>query len=117
MELTGTIEKIYDTKSVSDKFKTREFVIKTIEDKYPQTILIQMTQDKCAKLDNYNVGETVKCHINIRGRMWTSKTGEEKCFNTIEAWKLETIEGISSAPSDSAEPPTIQSGDSDNLPF
>ena len=31
MELTGKIEKIFDTVTISEKFKKREFVIKTEE--------------------------------------------------------------------------------------
>ena len=88
MEVTGTIKVINDTQQVSDKFSKREVVVKT-QDQYPQDILIQFTQDKCAMLDKYKVGEVVSVSINLRGREWTNpKTAEIKYFNTIEGWKI-----------------------------
>lgn len=92
MELQGKIKAIGETANVSEKFKKRDFVITTDADgKYPQHISLQCTQDKVALLDNMAIGQDVKCSINIRGREWTSPSGEVKYFNTIECWKLEII--------------------------
>ncbi len=88
MDLRGQIIKIFPKKQVSEKFAKREFVIET-GDKYPQKILIQLTQDRCELIDRFAEGEEVTAYINLRGRDWTSKEGEVKYFNTIEAWKLE----------------------------
>jgi hypothetical protein len=88
MDLKGQIIKIFPKKQVSEKFAKREFVIET-GDKYPQKILVQLTQDRCELIDRFAEGEEVTAHINLRGRDWTSKEGEIKYFNTIEAWKLE----------------------------
>ena len=92
MNITGTIKVINDTMVVSDKFKKRDFVVTTNE-QYPQDILIQMTQDKCDVLNGYNIGDSVDVSINIRGREWTSPSGEVKYFNTIEGWKINKVGG------------------------
>ena len=93
MNIKGVIKTINDTQVVSDKFQKREFVV-TTDDTYPQDILIQLTQDKCSLLDSFKVGSPVDVSINLRGREWTSPSGEVKYFNTIEGWKLDQAEGL-----------------------
>ena len=72
-------------------FEKRDLVIIT-EEQYPQTIIIQFTQQRCDLLDSLQVGQFVKVYINIRGREWRSPYGEIKYFNTIEGWKIEVIQ-------------------------
>lgn len=87
MKVTGTLIERFDTVEVSDSFKKRDIVVKT-DDQYPQEILIQFVQDKCAVLDNFEIGDTVDVSINLRGRSWTSPDGVVKYFNTIEGWSI-----------------------------
>jgi hypothetical protein len=116
MYLEGKIKEVKQTQIISEKFQKREFVIVTA-DEYPQTILIQAINDKCAILDNVSVGSNVKCSINIRGREWTKpETGEVKVFNTIEAWRIEQI-GAEFNPSINTKSETPASDDDDDLPF
>jgi hypothetical protein len=95
-QLTGKLKKIDPIVQVSDKFSKREFVITDESSQYPQDVLFQITQDKCTLLDKFNVGDTVQASFNLRGREWTSPTGEVKYFNTLEAWRIEG--GQASAP-------------------
>ncbi len=87
MDIKGTIIKIFPTRKISDKFQLREFVIKT-DDKYPQEILLQTSQDRCVLLDVLAEGEQIQAFINVRGRSWTNPQGEVKYFNTLEVWKI-----------------------------
>lgn len=90
-EVQGIIKVINETQRVSDKFQKREFVITTeLSSPYPQHILLQLTQDKCELIQNMQIGDEVKCQINIRGREWNGPEGV-KYFNTIEAWRVELI--------------------------
>ena len=92
MEIQGQIKKIFPSEYVgANGFEKRDLVIVT-EEQYPQTIIIQFTQDRCALLDNVRVGERVKAYINIKGREWTNPYGETKYFNTIECWKIEVVQ-------------------------
>lgn len=89
MELNGKIKMIGPVKEYgSNGFKKREFVIET-DEQYPQTILLELVQDKCEIVDKFKVGEWVTAHINIRGREWTNPEGETRYFNSINAWRLE----------------------------
>ncbi len=86
--ITGTVYKIGQTNQVSDKFSKREIVINTTGEMYPQTILIQFSNDKCALLDNVKIGDNVSINYNLRGRKWSGNDGIEKVFNTIDGWAI-----------------------------
>ena len=86
-EVKGTIKEIKATQVVSDKFKKREFVL-TTEDKYPQDVLFQLSQDNCELVDIFKAGDKVVLAYNLRGREWVNAQGESKYFNTLEVWKI-----------------------------
>lgn len=92
MEIQGRIKQIFPSQTMGQNgFEKRDLVIVT-EEQYPQTIIIQFTQQRCDLLDSLQVGQNVKVYINIRGREWTNQQGEIKYFNTIEGWKIEVIQ-------------------------
>lgn len=92
MEIQGRIKQIFPSQVIGQNgFEKRDLVIVT-EEQYPQTIIIQFTQQRCDLLDSLQVGQNVKVYINIRGKEWTNPQGEIKYFNTIEGWKIEVIQ-------------------------
>ena len=92
MEIQGRIKQIFAPETVgANGFQKRDLVI-TTEEQYPNDIIIQFTQSKCALLDNLQVGQIVKIHFNLQGREWTSPQGEVKYFNTVLGWKIELIQ-------------------------
>ena len=92
MEIQGRIKQIFPSQIIGQNgFEKRDLVIVT-EEQYPQTIIIQFTQQRCDLLNNLQMGQNVKVYINIRGREWTNPQGETKYFNTIEGWKIEVIQ-------------------------
>jgi translation initiation factor IF-3 len=91
MEVIGKIKVINPTQEVTATYKKRELVV-TTDEQYVQHILIEFSQDKCAILDNYQVGQSVKVSINLRGREWTNPQGETKYFNSIQGWRIEKQE-------------------------
>lgn len=111
--LTGLVHFIGLTKQVSDKFQTRDLVINDGNDKYPQLISFQCSQDKCALLDNLKKDQKVTVHYNIRGRHWK----DDKYFNTLECWKIEAGE----VPVNAAVTAIIEANNNteipDSLPF
>ena len=92
MEIQGRIKTIFATETVGQNgFQKRDLVI-TTEEQYPNDIIIQFTQSKCALLDNLQIGQRVKVHFYLLGREWTSPQGEVKYFNTVLGWKIELIQ-------------------------
>lgn len=118
-KLTGVIKVIGETVQVSEKFSKREVVITDASSMYPQDILFQFAQDKCDLVDSHNVGENVEVSFNIRGRLWTSPQGEDKYFNTLDAWRIEKISTGSMPPPASAPeaPAPVATEGDDDLPF
>lgn len=120
MDITGILKVKSEAQQVSEKFRKREFVITDNSSQYPQHISFQLTQDKCSLIDQYNVGDELKVHFNLRGREWTSPKGEIKYFNTLEAWRIEggaaSGSGSGAAMNDVAATFTASSQE-DDLPF
>jgi hypothetical protein len=90
MKVTGKIHNVGALRTVSAKFKSKDVVIVT-EDKFPQYITIQFTQDKTDLVNPEDIGDQVEVSINLRGREWKSPTGEIKYFNTIEGWQINSV--------------------------
>lgn len=90
MELSGTIKAIFDEQQITEKFRKREFVIRSNEE-YPQDIKIEVVNDLCPILDNFKMGDFVKIGINIRGREWINPEGEAKYFNSIQGWRIDPM--------------------------
>lgn len=108
MEIQGRIKQIFTSQIIGQNgFEKRDLVIVT-EEQYPQTIIIQFTQQRCDLLDSLQVGQNVKVYINIRGREWTNPQGETKYFNTIEGWKIEVIQTTNVANQQAPQQPVAQ---------
>jgi len=118
MEVNGTIKLINPTQEVSASFKKREFVV-TTDEQYPQHIQMELNQDKCDLLNNYNVGQSVKVSINLRGREWVNPQGETKYFNTIQAWRIESSQQEESdgKPMQAMPATNFNEEEHDDLPF
>jgi len=125
MEIQGKIKLIGETKTFGNNgFRKREVVV-TTEEQYPQHILVEFVQDKCDLLNKHNVGETVKISINLRGREWTNPQGEVKYFNSVQGWRIESLQtdqGESEIPPvppiEAFEPAEeLNEEDHDDLPF
>jgi hypothetical protein len=89
IETIGKLHSIFETKQVSERFTKREFVVEIADNpKYPQTVLFQLTGDRCSQLDGLNVGDQVAIEFSLRGREWRSPSGEVKYFNSLDVWKI-----------------------------
>ena len=124
MEIQGTIKLIDETKTYGNNgFRKRELVL-TTEEQYPQHLMIEFVQDKTDLLNNFNPGQKVKISINLRGREWTNPQGETKYFNSIQGWRIETLEqeeasGMPPTPPMEAFEPAddLSEEEYDDLPF
>ncbi|MBC8301847.1 MAG: DUF3127 domain-containing protein [Pelagibacterales bacterium] len=91
MDISGKIKLINEAKEYgNNSFRKREVVI-TTEEQYPQDLLVEFVQDKCEILNSFQVGQSVKIDINLRGREWESPQGEIKYFNSIQGWRIEKL--------------------------
>ena len=119
MEIIGKIKVLNEAQNIGNNgFRKREVVI-TTDEKYPQQLLVEFTQDKCELLDNYAEGQDVKISINLRGREWINPEGVSKYFNSFQGWRIELLNSKESTTSNQEEQePVSFIDDPDNdLPF
>ena len=122
MKVTGKIKLINETQTFgSNGFRKREVAI-TTDEQYPQVILIEFIQDKCDLLNSFQVGQNVEVSINLRGREWVNPEGVVKYFNSIQGWRIESLQqaaaGQNVPPVDQFQPaPDLTDNEPDDLPF
>ncbi len=87
MQITGTIKHVFDTETISDKFKKRTVVLTTKDGEYEQHIPVEFVQDYTDKLNDVDEGQEATIHINLRGREWNGKY-----FVNVQGWKIEVTE-------------------------
>ena len=99
MNIQGKLIEKFETQVVSDKFRKREFVIEFSENpQYPEYIKFELIQDKTTLLDPFNIGDSVDVSFNLKGSTWTNPQGVKQYFNSLQAWRLNGVNGSSSAP-------------------
>jgi len=111
LEITGKLHKVFDTQQVTERFNKREFVLE-LAGRHPQHVLFQLTGKHCADLDGYGPGDELRVEFTLRGREWTSRQGEVKFFNSLEASKLERV-GSAAASSGASD----ERQDEEEVPF
>ena len=107
-EIQGVIHSIGDTTEYGKNgFTKREFVIKLTGDgensDYPNYVALELIKDKCALLDSFKVGEEIQTTFNLSGRLWSGNGRPEKCFTSLQAWKVESSSAARASNGD--EPP------------
>lgn len=94
MNIKGKIYQIFNTQKVSETFKKREFVVEYKENpQYPEYLKFELIQDKCELLDSLKEGQDVDVYFNLKGREWVNPKGEKIYFNSLQAWRIEVIDG------------------------
>jgi hypothetical protein len=94
-EVQGQVHSIGDTTEYGNNgFTKREFVIKLTGEgenpDYPNYVALELVKDKCALMDQYQQGDEVIAHFNLSGRLWSSQGKPEKCFTSLQAWRVES---------------------------
>ena len=95
-ETQGSIHSIGPTTEYGQNgFTKREFVILLIGDdenpRYPNHVSLELTKDKCALMDSYSIGDEIKVTFNLSGRLWAGNGQGEKCFTSLQCWRIESV--------------------------
>ena len=114
-KIKATVKRVGQTTQVSEKFSKRELVVEIADDKYPQVVSFEFTQDKCALLDGVMEGQEVEVSFALRGREWTNENGDVRVFNTLNGFRVEG--GSAPAPVVAAVVVDTTEDDESNLPF
>lgn len=93
-EIQGQIHTIGQTTAYGKNgFTKREFVIQLTGEgqnpTYPNYVVLELIKDKCSIMDNFNIGDEIIATFNITGRLWSGNGQAERCFNSLQAWKVD----------------------------
>lgn len=121
-EVQGIIHSIDETRAYGQNgFTKREFVIKLTGDgekaEYPNYVALELLKDKCALMDMHRVGEEVKVTFNLAGRLWSAPGKPEKCFTSLQAWRVESATEDASAGFAQSMPNYDMPSYDDDVPF
>ncbi len=84
LQLTGTIKLIGEVQTFDSGFRKVEFVLTTNDEKYPQDVKFEISQDKVDDFIKYNkVGSCVDVDFNVRGNEY-----KDKYYVNLSAWKV-----------------------------
>jgi hypothetical protein len=87
MQIDGNIVVIEEEVQVKE-YRRRKFVIEHSDCGNIQYLSFELIQSHCNILDSFNLGDEVIIDFNLNGRKWIDKEGEEKYWNTLQAWKI-----------------------------
>lgn len=121
-EVQGIIHSIGETTEYgSNGFTKREFVIKLTgegeNERYPNHVALELIKDKCALIDAYKVGDEIAVQFNLSGRLWSGAGKPEKCFTSLQAWRINPASATAGTPADAYPMPPEPEGGYDDVPF
>lgn len=88
---TGRIIEIFDVNQVTEKFKKRDFVIETEDEKYHQLLKFELHQGSTDKIEPFKMGDAVVVHFNLTGRKYEAPLSGTTYFTTLQAWRIEKV--------------------------
>ncbi|MGK0441877.1 MAG: hypothetical protein ACJA0N_001682 [Pseudohongiellaceae bacterium] len=95
-EIQGQIHSIGTTTEYGNNgFTKREFVIKLIgegeNERFPNHVALELIKDNCSLMDRYSIGDEITAQFNFSGRLWSGNDKPEKCFTSLQAWKVDPL--------------------------
>lgn len=94
MEIKGKLVRLLDVVTRKD-FSSRKAHVLVPDEKYPQTIEVEVSGKNLELFDRVAPGTDVVCHCNLRGNEWVNPdkaknpNGTPSVFNTIQCWKVD----------------------------
>jgi single-strand DNA-binding protein len=100
-EAVGKLFKKMETEARSEKFSKRDFALEIADGNYPQLIGFQLVNERCSIIDQFNEGDSIKVHFDLRGREWNGKF-----LTNLNAWRIERADASAPAVQAQAAPAT-----------
>jgi len=97
LQLTGKIVSGTATEKKTDTFSVRTFVLELTETNatgqvFTNLAQFQLVNNNCAVLDQFQPGQMVNVHFNVRGQAWN-----DKVITNLNAWKIELAQPMQQA--------------------
>jgi hypothetical protein len=86
MEIQGVLKQILKTESgesKSGKTWQKQTIIVETQETYPKLIAIEVSEKAISRLQDYSIGQTITCSINIESREYNGHW-----FTSVKCWKI-----------------------------
>jgi hypothetical protein len=86
MEIQGTLKQILPLESgesKSGKAWQKQTIVVETQETYPKLIAIEVSEKSISRLQDYQIGHTITCSINIESREYNGRW-----FTSVKAWKI-----------------------------
>jgi hypothetical protein len=86
MEVQGVLKQILrleSGESKSGKTWQKQTIIIETQETYPKLIAIEVSEKAISRLQDYSIGQTITCSINIESREYNGRW-----FTSVRAWKI-----------------------------
>lgn len=90
MQVIGKLEEVHETVKRSETFQVREFVleIQSPNSQYAEHVLFQLTNNRTALIDQFQIGQELTVDFDLSGRKWTNPEGKVVFFNRLNVWRI-----------------------------
>ena len=89
MVVVGQIIHIGEEQQITENFKKAEVWLKTVE-QYPNYYKVEYANGNIELIKNLEVGQNVKIHCNLSGRLYEAQDGTQDVFMSLRGWKVES---------------------------
>jgi hypothetical protein len=86
MEIQGVLKQILPLESnetKSGKAWQKQTIIVETQETYPKLIAVEVSEKAISRLQDYQIGQTITCSINIESREYNGRW-----FTSVKAWKI-----------------------------
>ena len=86
MEIQGVLKQILPLESgetKSGKAWQKQTIIVETQETYPKLIAVEVNEKAISRLQDYQIGHTITCSINIESREYNGRW-----FTSIKCWKI-----------------------------
>jgi hypothetical protein len=86
MEIQGVLKQILPLESgesKSGKAWQKQTIVVETQETYPKLIAVEVSEKAISRLQDYQIGHTITCSINIESREYNGKY-----FTSVKAWKI-----------------------------
>jgi hypothetical protein len=86
MEIQAILKQILrleSGESKSGKTWQKQTIIVETQETYPKLIAIEVSEKAISRLQDYSIGQTITCSINIESREYNGRW-----FTAVRAWKI-----------------------------
>lgn len=96
--IEGRVLSVGQTEQKTEKLSIRKFIIDDKAPEYANIFEFQLANAKTELADKIKPGDRVRVHFNLKGRGWTSPSGDVKYFTSLDAWRIESIDAPQQQP-------------------